>query len=105
MKNPWEVVRGQESLSVVLGLYCVLGTAILGMLLGMFIMTGAGNFPDRVYESAAFLYLVYIAWAHISLWTCAFNTKHRAWGYVARILAGGILAAITVSLVRGYLVR
>jgi hypothetical protein len=30
------------------------------------------------------LAVIYFLWAHVSSWRCAFNAKHRAWGYVAR---------------------
>ena len=103
MTNPWDTLRGEERLATVLGLYCVIGTVVLTMLLGMFVMGTGGRLPESVYVTAVIVYVVYIAWAHMSLWTCAFNTNGRAWGYAARAYAAVILAVITASLVRTYL--
>ena len=103
MKSPWQVLRGQERLSTVFGLYCVLGIAILTMLFGMFVGGTEGRLPDSAYGIAGLVYAAYFLWAHVSLWMCAFNTKRRAWGLVARAYVAVVLAVITTSLVRSYL--
>ena len=103
MKSPWQVLRGQERLSTVFGLYCVLGTVILTMLFGMFVGGTEGRLPDTAYGIAGLVYAAYFLWAHVSLWMCAFNTTHRAWGFVARAYVAVVLAVITTSLVRSYL--
>ena len=101
MKNPWDVLRGQELPVVVFWCYCVLGMALAMMFLGMFVM-GAAKSDGAIYV-AGMLFLAYAAWAHVSLWTCAFNAKSRTWGYVARAYAGAVLAVIAVTLIRSYL--
>lgn len=98
MKNPWDVLRGQELPVVVFWVYCVLGMALAMMFLGMYVM-GGGAESDREIEIAGYLLLAYAAWAHASLWMCAFNAARRAWGYVARVYAGAALAGIVVVLI------
>jgi threonine/homoserine/homoserine lactone efflux protein len=102
MKNPWAALRGYEQPSVIFGLYCILGTAILAMLLGMLVMTMADQLPERLFEILGILYLAYVVWAHISLWTCASNAKRRAWRYAARVYAAAILAIIAGTLLWPY---
>ena len=102
MKNPWDVLRGREVPVVVFWCYCVLGMALAIMLLGMYVMGGAAQ-SDRAIEVAGLVFLVYVAWAHMSLWTCAPNAKGHVWGYVARTYAGVVLAGIAVTLIRFFL--
>lgn len=101
MKNPWDVLRGRELPVVVFWCYCVLGMALAIMFLGMFVMGAAKS--DRAIVVAGILFLAYVVWAHVSLWTCASNARRRAWGYVARTYAGVMLAGIAVTLIRSYL--
>jgi hypothetical protein len=100
MKNPWDVLRGQELPIVVFWVYCMAGMAIATMFLGMFVMTRARDVSDSVIYLAISLCIAYAAWAHTSLWTCAFNAKRHTWAYVARIYAGVVVAGIAVTLVR-----
>ena len=100
MKNPWDVLRGRELPVVVFWCYCMAGMALATMFLGMFVMGAAKS--DRAIYVAGILFVAYAAWAHVSLWTCAFNARRRAWGYVARIYAGVVLAGIAVTLIRSY---
>jgi hypothetical protein len=90
MNNPWHAVLGRERLWVVFWLYCVLGTICLVLLLAT-LDVSLGN------ASMAAL-IFYLLWAHYSLWTCAFNTDWRLWGYGARVYACVIVAATTASL-------
>jgi len=95
MKNPWRVLRGREQLHVVFWGYCVVGTAIVIALPTVdrphFLM----GMPLWFFVALALMQAAYLLWAHISLWTCAFNTSRRAWGYAARayicviVLGGG----------------
>ena len=98
MKNPWDVLRGRELPVVVFWCYCMAGMALATMFLGMFVMGGAAE-SDRAIEVAGILFLAYVAWAHASLWMCAFNAKRRAWGYVARAYAAVMLAVVAMSLI------
>ena len=98
MKNPWDVLRGREVPVVVFWCYCVLGMALAIMLLGMYVMGGAAQ-SDRAIEVAGLVFLVYVAWAHVSLWTCASNARRRAWGYVARAYATVVLAMVAAMLI------
>ena len=100
MKNPWDVLRGQELPVVVFWVYCVLGMALAMMFLGMFVMTSATNdVSDRTINVAGYVFLAYVAWAHVSLWMCAFNAKSRAWAYVARTYAAVVLAGVVAMLI------
>lgn len=92
MKNPWQTVLGQERLWVVFWLYCVLGLAVF--LLFLFTSDVSSSVMANALSVALLLYLL---WAHYSLWTCAFNTQRRAWGYAARIYACVILAGVSLS--------
>lgn len=96
MKNPWQVLRGRERLHVVFWGYCVVGTIIVFALPTVdrpyFLM----GMPLWFFLALALMQLAYLLWAHIALWTCAFNTSRRIWGYAARayicvlVLAGGV---------------
>lgn len=90
MKNPWQVVLGQERLWVVFWLYCVLGAICLVLLLVIL--------PPALGAASEVALIFYLLWAHYSLWTCAFNTKRRTYGYGARVYACVIVAAVTASL-------
>lgn len=84
MKNPWHVLLGRERLIVVFWGYCVVGTAIVVNLPNVdrpyFLM----SMPLSFFLVLASLQTAYLLWSHMSLWTCAFNTSRRAWGYAAR---------------------
>jgi hypothetical protein len=86
MKNPWQAVLGRERLWVVFWLYCVLGSVGLLVFLAVFNL------------SLEVALIVYVLWAHYSLWTCAFNTNWRPFGHAARIYACVIVAAVTASM-------
>ncbi len=101
MRNPWDALRGRELPVVVFWCYCVLGMALAMMFLGMFVMGAAKS--DLTIWVAGMLFLAYAAWAHASLWTCAFNAARRTWGFVARTYAGVVLAGIAIALVRSVL--
>jgi hypothetical protein len=92
MTNPWQLVLGQERLWVVFWLYCVLGTFLLTLLLLMSDLSA-----PAIVDTLSIFYLVYLLWAHYSLWTCAFNAKWRPWGYAARVYACVLIAVTTVS--------
>lgn len=92
MKNPWQAVLGQERLWVVFWLYCLVGTVVVALLLAM-----SGLPPPAITTALAVAFMVYVLWAHYSLWTCAFNTKWRPWGYAARVYACVAIAGIAFS--------
>ena len=84
-----DTMRGKERLAVVFWYYFVLG----GMGVAMLIMAaGAGINMLRpspliaiVSALVATPIITYQIWILISMWTCAFNAKLRAWGYLTRI--------------------
>lgn len=87
--------KGKELLWKVYWLYFVL--------LGHFVLRGIDGISilDKDYLTISYLgfVLVFYIWASTSVWKCAFNTKTKFWGYVARfiIVAGpisGVLYAI-----------
>jgi hypothetical protein len=100
MRNPWQVVLGQERLWVVFWLYCMLGTVVVTLLLAISDLSGTA-----IVGTLTVLHAVYLLWAHYSLWTCAFNVKRRPWGYAARVYACVLIAATTVSLLLPTFVR
>jgi hypothetical protein len=76
--------------------YCILGTVAIGVLLfGIFrVAIRFDPSPHHFLTDAVtgVLFVAYFLWAHVSLWMCAFNAKHRGWGYAARSYA--VLAVI-----------
>ena len=104
MKNPVDVLRGRERSSVVFWFYCVLGSAVLTALFLMSARPLAESMPDSQLLFLVIPYFAYLAWAHIALWTCAFNTKRRAWGYAARTYSFALLALMIWSWIWPYFV-
>lgn len=92
MRYLLQTIRGQEHLSIVFWGYCVAGLlAITGLL---FLLTEhMHRWPTAVLSALATLQVVYIVWAHISLWSCAFNAKRPIWGYAARIYVAVVTLA------------
>jgi cytochrome bd-type quinol oxidase subunit 2 len=105
MKNPWDVLRGQERSWIVFWLYCVLGVTVVTWLFIVLAVTSDGRLPDSGLDALAAIYYVCLIWAHAALWTCAFNTKRRAWGYATRAYAFALLTVIAASIVFPYFVR
>jgi hypothetical protein len=81
-------IRGRESLTVVFWLYCVVGGWTTILLLTLFggALSDLG-LPAWSLVAIATLEVLYLVWAHVSLWTCAFNSQHRVYGYAARVYA------------------
>jgi hypothetical protein len=48
------------------------------------------------------VFITYFLWAHISFWTCAFNTEKRAWGYAARSYAVVIVVYYFVGILANH---
>jgi hypothetical protein len=86
-----EAIRGRARLRLVFWGYCILGTVAIGiLLLGVFrVAIRFDPSPHHFLTDAVTgaLFVTYFLWAHVSLWTCAFNAKHRGWGYAARSYA------------------
>jgi hypothetical protein len=95
MKNPWSVLLGRERLRIVFWCYCVAGTAIVFALPDVDHPHAFIGMPLSFFVILVILQLAYLFWAHISLWTCAFNTQRRVWGYAARAYVA--LLVITIS--------
>ena len=85
-------IRGRESLAVVFWLYCVVGGWTIVLLLALFggqlSELGLSAWSLIVIATAEVLYLI---WAHVSLWMCAFNSKRRVYGYAARAYACAVV--------------
>jgi hypothetical protein len=77
-------VSGKERAVIVFWAYCIAGTLIAGVL--MFLAFRLVPTRDRSLGSlvTGALFVAYFLWAHVSLWTCAFNVEWRGWGYAAR---------------------
>jgi hypothetical protein len=82
-----EPLHGKERLAVVFWYYNVV-VFVAAVLLAVLIVTipqllGAGG--SNFFEWVGFGFFVsYLFWATISLWQCAFNTKRKIFGYLAR---------------------
>lgn len=73
MKNAWQVLRGQERLSIVFWLYCVLGTIVASTLVIFAVMRLPETLEDVTGAALSILYLAYLLWAHVSLWDLFFH--------------------------------
>ena len=45
---------------------------------------------------------LYLIWAHISLWACAFNSSRCGWGYLARSYVCVVVAVLVVDTFRPF---
>ena len=89
-----KTLRGEQRLAVVFWLYCVLGTAVV--IASPFLFADwlyDQRFPAWGFTLIGVIEVVFVVWAHVSLWLCAFNSNHRWLGYVARIYS---LAALVL---------
>jgi hypothetical protein len=81
-----KTLRGEQRLVVVFWLYCILGSALALALPFLFAEwlydQGFPMWGFRVIEVAEAAFVVL---AHVSLWLCAFNSRHRWIGYAARV--------------------
>jgi hypothetical protein len=79
-------LAGRERLAVVFWLYCVVGSSLA---ISLPFVTAEWlyyrGFPMWGFEAIAVAEVIFVVWAHVSLWMCAFNTRHRSLGYAARI--------------------
>jgi hypothetical protein len=67
--------------------YCVAGTLLIGVaMLWAFRLISNPHRPLGNLVTGA-VFIGYLLWAHVSLWTCAFNVKRMGWGYAARCYA------------------
>jgi hypothetical protein len=75
-----EAMRGRARLRKVFWGYCILGTVTIGVLLfGVFrVAIRIDPSPHHFLTDAVtgVLFVAYFLWAHVSLWTCAFNARH-----------------------------
>jgi hypothetical protein len=53
MKNPWDVLRGQERSWIVFWLYCVLGVTVVTWLFIVLAVTSDGRLPDSGLDALA----------------------------------------------------
>lgn len=84
----WRVVRGRERLVIVFWVYCVLGGGI--------VIATPSILAERLYDRGfpvwswvlmTCVQVLYLLWVHVSVWTCAFNSSRRLWGYAARAMS------------------
>jgi hypothetical protein len=83
-----DALVGRAPLTTVFWGYCVGGTLAMSAIV-MAALPAALRFDHRLHHSVTLFVVlgplvIYFLGAHVSLWRCAFNAKHRAWGYVAR---------------------
>lgn len=68
----------------------------------IFLVPALLNPIKHIYISTIFQYVIalllvsYIAWYIVSLWRCAFNTKHKLCGYLARIFSAYLIIVVLV---------
>jgi hypothetical protein len=95
MKRIWRALRGRERLMIVFWAYCVVGGIVATVL--PFIVAEPlydRGFPMWFFTLLAVVQSLYLLWVHVSVWTCAFNSSRRVWGYLAR----GYVCAVVVML-------
>jgi hypothetical protein len=89
-----KALKGRERLVTVFWGYCIVGTFAVGaVLFALDRVTQRANpswRPIAAWATGA-LFVIYFVLAHISLWTCAFNTRRRGWGYAARCYAVAVV--------------
>ena len=88
----WAALRGKKQLKVVFWLYCAMGgitAAVLPFALAEPLYRI--GFPLWSFTLLAGLQLLYLLWAHISVWMCAFNSSRRVWGYLARAYVSAVV--------------
>jgi hypothetical protein len=88
MSRFMDALAGRARLTTVFWGYCIGGTLALSAIV-MAALPAALRFDHRLHYHLTLsvvmgLLVIYFLWAHLCLWRCAFNAKHRAWGYVAR---------------------
>jgi hypothetical protein len=90
-----KTLKGHESLGTVFWGYCIVGSFVIGALLFVVyrVTMRWDSSPHHAIANwgTGALFITYFLWAHISLWTCAFNVKRRGWGYVARCYAVAVV--------------
>ncbi len=98
MKKVRQSLQGRERLVVVFWIYCVLGGVVI-VTLPFFVAEPLYEFglPMWAFVVIALMQVVYLLWAHVSLWTCAFNSQHRMWGYAARSYVCVVAVAFAAS--------
>jgi hypothetical protein len=93
-------MRGKERLAILFWYYFVLGGAAVALLIaGASVPIGQiHSVPLMLVASSvvAVPVLAYQIWILVSLWACAFNARHRYWGYLTRayvlvLVSGGLL--------------
>ena len=85
-----ETLKGGAKLRTVFWGYCLVGTFATGIVLfAAARVIGRWNPSWRpiVGWVTGIFFVTYFVWAHVSLWTCAFNVRRRGWGYAARVYA------------------
>jgi hypothetical protein len=85
-----ETMKGRARVRTVFWGYCLIGTLAAGIVLFAIVcavMRWHPSWRPIANLAAGILFVTYFLWAHISLWTCAFNVKRRGWGYAARCYA------------------
>jgi hypothetical protein len=99
----WRAFRGRERLVIVFWAFYVVG-GILAIILPFALAEPLDHlgFPMWFFTVLAVLQSLYLLWAHISLWTCAFNSSRRAWGYLARAYVCLVIAVLVTDMFRPF---
>lgn len=99
----WKSLRGRERLIVVFWGYYVAG-GIVAIILPFILAEPLYHLglPMWFFTSLAGLQSLYLIWAHISLWTCAFNSPRRSWGYLARGYVCLVVAVVVADTFRPF---
>ena len=99
----WQAIRGQERLTIVFWGYYMVG-GIVAIILPFVIAEPLYHrgFPMWFFTLLAALQSLYLLWAHISLWTCAFNSSSRVWGYLARSYVSIVVAVLVADTIRPF---
>jgi len=93
-KSKYPIITGWKGLDPLwkaYWLYFVVGSFVVNNLADLALSTGS----KFVLIGYLIFILTYLVWAITSVWRCAFNTKKKYWGYIARaIVVIGPIASI-----------
>lgn len=85
--------RGEDRLWKAFWLLWVLGWWAVGTIAVLF--QNAGGLPSYAGPTVLLLYMI---WAGVGVWRCAFNVEWRGWGYIARSVVVLFVVLIGVGL-------
>ena len=103
MKRMWQAFRGRERLTLVFWGFYVMG-GLVAVILPFVVAEPLYDLglPLWSFTLIAVVQSLYLLWAHISLWACAFNSSRRVWGYLTRGYVCVVAALFVVSMFRPF---